>query len=410
MDAIFDKKTIIIFDTSFWLDIYRNLPDTIKTITSKLNKEDFLNKIYIPSFVSKEFDKNKHKLISEHKALNLKVREALTDAIKNGKNAILGAIQTQKNRYKIENNSVENNINQLLTEIEKNGKSFLSDSDSENSSYLSVEKLFNDLKSKNYIDELTKNDILDLFINGESRFKQKMPPGFMDTDKDKKGGFAYGDLIIWKEIICFAKKHKKDILFVTNDTKKDWFENDMFHPKLIEEFNNETGRKIIGISAKTFYEHTSINKGLDILSFVEFLVDDLYQSLYDELCNENNNIFDPYEELSNYSGDFYELGEIFEYYLKDYSMHFNKDIIEINLEIDFKADIKSASYSGRDDETNEVILYPYYSHDVSGTVEFTIEKKINELLYNNTDYNVIDIKGNSFELSCKNLNEEDYED
>jgi len=30
MDAIFDKKTIIIFDTSFWLDIYRNLPDTIK--------------------------------------------------------------------------------------------------------------------------------------------------------------------------------------------------------------------------------------------------------------------------------------------------------------------------------------------------------------------------------------------
>lgn len=186
MDAIFDKKTIIIFDTSFWLDIYRNLPDTIETITSALNKEDFVSKIYIPSFVAKEFDKNKHKVMSEHKTLNIKVRDALTDAIKNGKAAILGAIQTQKNRYKIENASVENKINKLLTKIENNGKSFLADSDSGSSSYLKVEELFNTLKSKNYIDELTKNDVLDLFINGESRFKQKMPPGFMDTDKDKK--------------------------------------------------------------------------------------------------------------------------------------------------------------------------------------------------------------------------------
>lgn len=408
MDAIFDKKTIIIFDTSFWLDIYRNLPDTIETITSALNKEDFVSKIYIPSFVAKEFDKNKHKVMSEHKTLNIKVRDALTDAIKNGKAAILGAIQTQKNRYKIENASVENKINKLLTKIENNGKSFLADSDSGSSSYLKVEELFNTLKSKNYIDELTKNDVLDLFINGENRFKQKIPPGFMDTDKDKKGGFVYGDLIIWKEIIAYSKKNKKDILFVTNDTKKDWFENDIFHPKLIEEFINETNQKIMGISAKTFYEHASINKGLDILSFIEFLIDDLYQALYDELGDENNNILNPYEELSNYSGDFYELDEIFEYYMKEYSIHFNKDIIEIKLEINFKADIKSANYSGRDDETKEVILYPYYTHDISGTVEFTIEKKLNELLYNNREYNLVDVSGNCYEISCKNLNEDDY--
>lgn len=164
----------------------------------------------------------------------------------------------------------------------------------------------------------------------------------------------------------------------------------------------------MSINAKTFYEHASINKGLDILSFIEFLIDDLYQALYDELGVENNNILNPYEELSNYSGDFYELDEIFEYYMKEYSIHFNKDIIEIKLEIIFKADIKSANYSGRDDETKEVILYPYYTHDISGTVEFTIEKKLNELLYNNREYNLVDVSGNCYEISCKNLNEDDY--
>jgi len=408
MDAIFDKKTIIIFDTSFWLDIYRNLPDTIKIITSALNKEDFLNKIYIPSFVEKEFNKNKNKIISEHKTLNIKVKNALNEAIKNGKKAILGAIQTQKNRYKIENNSVENNINKLLDEIENNSNSFLSENDIENDTYLEVERIFYTIKSKNYIDILTKNDILDLFINGENRYKQKMPPGFMDTNKDKKGGFLYGDLIIWKEIIAFAHKNKKDILFVTNDTKKDWFENDLFHPKLIEEFKKETKQNIIGISAKTFYEHTSINKGLDILSFIEFLVDDLYQIIYDEISDENNIIISPYETLSNYSGDFYELEDIYDYYENDYTIHFDDDIVEIKIELNFKANIRSANYSGRDDETKEVFLYPYYSHNISGMVVFTIEKKINELLYNNREYNITDIKSNSFEINYKNLNDEDY--
>ena len=189
--------------------------------------------------------------------------------------------------------------------------------------------------------------------------------------------------------------------------------------------NNFVNPQLNGGNCNTPLEDTKFNNSKDNLEFkdtpkVKKLFDyvsgtftfndlDLLHKLFKILGYDNHEIFFNQTYRQGYQ-NFYELGEIFEYYLKDYSMHFNKDIIEINLEIDFKADIKSASYSGRDDETNEVILYPYYSHDVSGTVEFTIEKKINELLYNNTDYNVIDIKGNSFELSCKNLNEEDYED
>lgn len=403
MDAIFDKNTTIIFDTSFWLDIYRNLPDTIETITTALNKEDFVNRIFIPSFVSKEFQKHKNKLILEHKNIITKVSEALSIAINEGKKSILNAIGIQKNRYKIENDIIENNIKKSLEEIEKNGGKFLSPitENRKEDSYLDVEKLFDKIKLNNTINILSSDDIFNIFIEGESRFKQQIPPGFMDKEKEIKGGFIYGDLIIWKEIIGFAKSEKKNVLFVTNDTKKDWFdENDEFNTKLIEEFKSETGKNITGINTKTFYEHTSINKGIDIVSFINIVFGDLFQKIYDEINNsDKNRIFDPYEILSSYSGDYYELEDISEFEQEDYKIHFEDDVIEIKIYIKFKAIIKTAGYSGRDEDTKEVYLYPYYTHEIGGTIEVTIEKQINELFYNKTNYEIVDL----FSNNCKEL-------
>ena len=41
MDEIFDKNVKIVFDTSFWIDIYRNLPTTIDTIINALKNDNF---------------------------------------------------------------------------------------------------------------------------------------------------------------------------------------------------------------------------------------------------------------------------------------------------------------------------------------------------------------------------------
>ena len=240
MDEIFDKNVKIVFDTSFWIDIYRNLPTTIDTIINALKNDNFYDRILIPSFVVKEFEKNKHKGMSEHNQINKNVNEALSEAIKKGKKFISNAIESQKKRYKIENYVVENSINEHLKNIEEQGKIFLSNinNDKLSNSYLEVEKFFNDIRQKNYIDELSKDEILELFISGEDRYKKKIPPGFMDKVKEDKGGFIYGDLIIWREIIAYAKNNRTDILFVTNDTKKDWFDNDQFDKRLVKEFND----------------------------------------------------------------------------------------------------------------------------------------------------------------------------
>ena len=60
---------------------------------------------------------------------------------------------------------------------------------------------------------------------GEARYKQEIPPGYKDKkkSKDDKDNNAYGDLIVWKQILDFAKTNKKDVVFVTHDQKDDWW-------------------------------------------------------------------------------------------------------------------------------------------------------------------------------------------
>lgn len=78
-----------------------------------------------------------------------------------------------------------------------------------------------------YIDKIAKT--------ASDRFASRMPPGYMDADKAKSaestfqyGGVRYerqhGDLIVWNQILDFAKDSgRKHILFVTDDEKDDWW-------------------------------------------------------------------------------------------------------------------------------------------------------------------------------------------
>ena len=53
------------------------------------------------------------------------------------------------------------------------------------------------------------------------RYEQKIPPGYRDNGKPDEGS---GDLLIWKTILEAAKANKqRDFLFVTDETKNDWW-------------------------------------------------------------------------------------------------------------------------------------------------------------------------------------------
>lgn len=104
----------------------------------------------------------------------------------------------------------------------------------------------------------------DIYKDGEFRAKNKIPPSFEDIleaqkNKSNEEYYAfeglhykkgYGDLIVWKQIIEFAQENqRKNIIFVTDDTKEDWMRIINSHgkktisarPELVSEIFKEAG-------------------------------------------------------------------------------------------------------------------------------------------------------------------------
>ena len=83
----------------------------------------------------------------------------------------------------------------------------------------------------------------------EYRYENKIPPGYEDRNKDDGG---IGDLLIWFTILELAETHKKDIVFISGDEKKDWFyqvDKQSLYPKfeLTAEFRGKAPDKTFNI-------------------------------------------------------------------------------------------------------------------------------------------------------------------
>lgn len=105
----------------------------------------------------------------------------------------------------------------------------------------------------------------DLIKDLEYRIINSVPPGYKDSSKGDSG---IGDLIIWKTILVVAKTRNVDVIFVTNETKADWWHRSEGVPlmpriELIEEFRRDTdGRSFNMISFSGLFDLLGIEEKL----------------------------------------------------------------------------------------------------------------------------------------------------
>lgn len=94
-------------------------------------------------------------------------------------------------------------------------------------------------------DDETLNQLHD---QAADRYTKKTPPGYSDLKKKSVPG-VYGDYILWRQLMDIAKEEKRDFIFVTDDSKDDWW---LIHkgktigprPEILEEFHRETDQRI----------------------------------------------------------------------------------------------------------------------------------------------------------------------
>lgn len=261
------KSAHIVFDTCALLDFYYLTPTHQKIMSEILSF--MTDRIWLPAQVAYEFNNNR--LSAMHKPKNelYHDKEIQSNHFVDDIKAYIGQWEIEYYHPYIDSQKL-NDIKNALVIIEPmiaNIKTIIA-------------KEYEERKRE--IDSIATNDILGEAVNklqhgnesnysfikeivreGAYRYANMIPPGYKDAET-KAGVRQYGDLIIWKEIIQYAKTNKQNIIFITNDTKEDWcIENkkevdkkdkllynplpeEIGHPRreLLAEFEEESGQKI----------------------------------------------------------------------------------------------------------------------------------------------------------------------
>ncbi len=81
-------------------------------------------------------------------------------------------------------------------------------------------QLFIDLFDGNVRAKPTEDELNKWREDADARYAKEIPPGFADAKK--KDDRKYGDAILWFQLLEYATKEKKPLIFVTDDSKDDW--------------------------------------------------------------------------------------------------------------------------------------------------------------------------------------------
>ncbi|HEY4903075.1 MAG TPA: PIN-like domain-containing protein [Candidatus Sulfotelmatobacter sp.] len=99
----------------------------------------------------------------------------------------------------------------------------------------------------------------EVYERAERRLQLSIPPGFKDA-ATKKDFRRYGDVVLWFQLLDFAKSKKNPIVLVTGDSKVDWWLNEGSktagpRPELVQEMFATSGVTFHMYSPSQFIEH-----------------------------------------------------------------------------------------------------------------------------------------------------------
>jgi len=203
-------ESVFAFDANVLLGLYRSTSETQQVFFTVFDK--IADRMFLPNQAAFEYLKNRLGVISIRSDQYGKIKsesEKLAKSIESivQEQAIQGGDEIAKTAK-----DSSNRIGELVeTGIKQEPDLLRSDRILEK-----LATLFETNTGQPYSPERLK----EIYADGAQRYAKGIPPGYKD---DKKGEpDKYGDLLIWNQLIDYAKLKKKPIIFVTGDAKEDW--------------------------------------------------------------------------------------------------------------------------------------------------------------------------------------------
>ncbi|QFU23754.1 DUF4935 domain-containing protein [Shewanella eurypsychrophilus] len=221
-----------VFDANVLLNLYRYQESTTKQLIDVI--ERFKDRVWVPYHVALEYQRNRLKVIASQHSKFSEVKKVV--------NSCTSTMQGELNKLQLSKRHSTITPDAFISDINAAGEKFLKELDTLEKEHFSV---VGDDQIRIRLDTLldgkvgprpsSQEAIKSLEKEAETRFKNKVPPGYMDDKKDQSGEpiFSYADLsyqrkysdyIVWAQVVEYAKESQlSDLIFITDDNKEDWW-------------------------------------------------------------------------------------------------------------------------------------------------------------------------------------------
>ncbi len=256
--------SLIVFDTNALLNLYRYNKATREEFIRLL--KSYKSRLWLPYQVGKEFHCNRKTVIKETYEAYQKLNEELKTAIES---AAKGKIDTYARLQYIDKSKLQEAVQKCMEAISKDLTK-----QQEKHPDLSEKDTILETITKLYDGKIGEDFSMDalntLYVEGEKRYAHSIPPGYCDA-KSKKGAgnrALYGDLIVWAQTLHKCKQDGRNVIFITNDYKSDWWDTvkgeHSPRKELIQEFMDYTGKNILVYDSVRFLTYAQKYEKADV--------------------------------------------------------------------------------------------------------------------------------------------------
>lgn len=247
------QKSLFVFDTSALCRLY-SLTDEVRDnmlVILDVLKPD----IWLPQRVMLEFDRHKREELQKPLGMYGMPGFLGKSHISKELNDYIDKLQRESYRHpKVEQSTIDSlseqskELDNILEKIRVTIEKALKGGKEKVEKAIKQDLIGESIDGLEIGDCLTIEELKDIVAEGHIRYTYKIPPGYEDTTT-KSSIDAFGDLIIWKEIIKKAKEQNTSVILIIQDLKQDWnaIESDesiIPREELLIEFEAETGKKI----------------------------------------------------------------------------------------------------------------------------------------------------------------------
>ncbi len=215
------KDGLFVLDANVLLNLYRYSQPTKDEFIQVLNK--LVDRLWIPHQAFYEYLKNRPEVILTQEIMYENTKKILIDLLMSVEEDIQKKLTFQYHPFIDKDvflSKIKKAIDEIGNELDEQMKkhpNLLTD----DPILTMVSSLLNDKIGEGY----SEAKLHEVYKESELRYSKQIPPGYKDAEgpNKKTGEAAYGDLLVWFQMIDKATEIKAPIVFISNDKKEDWW-------------------------------------------------------------------------------------------------------------------------------------------------------------------------------------------